>query len=387
MRAPLWCTAALLFSLAQSSAPDVIRRDLRPGSQKTRSATGDALERFASGDYDRAVASLANLGGFNVEQADVWIKAAGLAAAPKRRLIASALVLEVIASKDTWPSQLVEWACDGFRNSGPPQPGEELWMRASIALAEADHAWLFLTSAPFSTLTIRAEAARKFRPPDFATEHLAHVRARFPDNAYVVLAEATAAEVAASEPAAPGTPASDQTTVATDRLTALIDSPDTKAADHVVLLQKAVTALEALKASSSEARAEAAVRLGFIRLRLGEPEKAIPEFTWAVGESTDPYVRYLARLFEGWAHGRQGRSDAAVAAYRAALVERPQARSAASLLTALLLTLDRPAEAETLADQFLAGSGAVVDDPWRSYMLGDARSFNPLADKLRELIR
>jgi tetratricopeptide (TPR) repeat protein len=386
MRAPIWCTAALLLSFAQSNAP-TIHREMRPSSDRTRSATGDALDRYASGDYDRAVATLATVGGFNVEQADVWIRAAGPAAAARRRLAASTLVLEVIAAKDTWPSQMVEWACDGFRNSGPPQAGEELWMRASIALAEADTAWLFLTSAPFATLTRHAEAAKKFRPPDFATEHLAHVRDRFPDSPYVVLAEATAAEVAASEPAEPGATASDQTTTSMDRLTAIIESPDAAAPDHVALLKKAADALETLKQAPHDARAEAALRLGFIRLRLGEPDRALPEFAWALGESKDPYVRYLAYLFTGWTHAHEGRVDAAVTAYRGALDERAHARAASSLLTTLLLTHDRPADAEALADQFLAGSNALVDDPWRSYLQGDARSFNPLIDRLRELIR
>src|SRR5262245_52793407 len=102
----------------------------RPPLAHTRSATRDALDRYAAGDYERAISVLMGIGSFNPEHAQAWVDAAGgVEARAHRLLIAATLALEVVASKENWPSQVIEWACDAFREAGPPTPNEALWLR------------------------------------------------------------------------------------------------------------------------------------------------------------------------------------------------------------------------------------------------------------------
>jgi tetratricopeptide (TPR) repeat protein len=355
-----------------------------PPSTRERSATGDALDRYARGEYSGAVALLSVLGGFNVDLADVWNQGAGPDAAPRRRLAAASLILDIAAAKEAWPSGLIEWACDAFRLAGAPTPGEALWLRASIALAQQDEVWVFLMPELFDRTPPTPTIKRAVAKPQALSGHLARARTRFPDDPYFGLAEAVGVEVASTRSFDPRVVRSEQTPVAFDRLSAAINPPEGLSDDQRALLERARLAFEQLR-SQKAVQAEASLRLGFTLLRLGRTAEGRDRLREVDTATDDAWVRYLARMFRGWIHASEGRPDEAVTAYQSALALVPNAPSAAALLTATLLTSDRLADAETFATATLAaGSG---EDPWRGYTQGEARRFPALMAQLRREVR
>jgi tetratricopeptide (TPR) repeat protein len=357
----------------------------RPPLARTRSATGDALDRYAAGDYERAVSVLMGIGSFNPEHAQAWVDAGESADARAHRLlIAGTLALEVVAAKENWPSQVVEWACDAFRAAGPATANEALWLRASIALAEGREMWAFLVKPAQANVKPAARESVAGAPAD--TGHLAHARARFPTDPYFVMAEAVAAEVKASEPADPLATHSEQTPVASDRISSLLDGPAPLSAAQKSALESALTSLQSLM-TNPVVGAEARVRAGFIALRLGHSDRALPMLREAAATATEPFVKYLAHLYAGWTLAHTGHNDDAIAEYRAALDIVPHARSAATLLTSLLVMSDKIADAEALVDREIAVQAADNKDPWRIDLLGDYRNYPALIAQLREAIK
>jgi Flp pilus assembly protein TadD len=171
-----------------------------------------------------------------------------------------------------------------------------------------------------------------------------------------------------------------------DRLGA--DEPDRAslaAADELRTLEDAAKKAATLL-SVDELRAEASVRLGYIALRLGRTDEALGHLDRLAELSATPGWRYLGHLYTGLTLARLNRVDEAAAAYRAALGVVPRARSATTLLTALLLTNGRLNEAEAESAQFLAAPEA-PNDPWRTYLLGDFPQLPALLIRLREAIR
>jgi tetratricopeptide (TPR) repeat protein len=330
---------------------------------RVRSATGEALDRYARGEYATAIAILQQLGGFNIIQAQAWINAMGSGAAGRRRLVAATMVLEYTDARPGLSPPLIEWACEQLTKYPSPEL-EQLWLRASIALVEGHQAWAILTGATSS--------------------HLAHARARFPDNAYYKLAEAVSVEAAASDPSV-GPKATD-TGMVVDRLGAeMVDRPADRASQPVALLEKAAAAFEPLL-GDAVVGSEAHLRLGYVQLRLSRRDLALQHFAHVDSATSDDYLKYLGRLFSGWTLARDGETDKAIAAYRSALDIIPRARSATTLLTILLVMHHKLEDAESAADTFMSVAAA-PDDPWRTYQLGDYRSYAGLLDQLREAIR
>ncbi|MFI5177475.1 MAG: tetratricopeptide repeat protein [Vicinamibacterales bacterium] len=349
-----------------SSRPGQVRGTMRPPQQKVRSATGDALDRYAKGDYDGAVSVLWYLGGFSTVDADEWIKRNGLRDAEHRRLIAATLALEITAAKESWPVALVEWACEGFRDAGPPTPIENTWLRASIALAEGDGMWAVLA-------------------PD---KHLGHTLQRFPDDGRFKLVAPFVAVARASEPAlTTGTTVTDQTPMAVDFLAARIVDRSTEAgAREAAQYERAAPQLAALVADP-EVGPEARLRLGDLLLRLGRVDEATDQFRQAAAAESDPFVGYLARVSLAWTDASAGRADEAVRGYQSALGIVPHAHSASILLAALLMIHGRVPDAETVMTDMLRSTPASVDDPWRQFSHGDLRLYPKLIATLREAIK
>lgn len=338
----------------------------RSSQPRVRSATGDALDRYVGGDYDGAIGQLTYLGGFSTVDADEWIRKGGPADADRRRLIAASLALEVTAAKDAWPTTLIEWACDGFRLAGPPAPNEALWMRASVALAEADRMWAILSP----------------------TAHLGHALQRFPDDPHFKLARALVADAVASQPpVTTGTTLTDQTPVAFDRLAARTLESAAETDARRATLDQIAAQFEPL-VSDPMVGAEAHLRLGDLQLRLGRNDRAAEEFRRAdAAAANDPFIAYLARLFLAWTDARTGRSDDAERGYRSALQLMPRARSATTLLSALLVMNGKLAEAEQVTDAFLASPETPENDPWREYPRGDFRAYPTLLNALHEAFK
>jgi VWFA-related protein len=135
-----------------------------------------------------------------------------------------------------------------------------------------------------------------------------------------------------------------------------------------------------------ETEPEARVRAARFLYATGSFDRAFDVLNAGTTQTTDREIRYFADLIRGQIQRARGRSDEAVAAFRAALTTWPGAQSArVALLTVLLNRGDRD-EAASLADA--AQTAADNDfDPWWTYWLGDYRAYPAIIDRLRELAR
>mgnify|MGYP001111776024 CR=1 FL=1 len=118
---------------------------------------------------------------------------------------------------------------------------------------------------------------------------------------------------------------------------------------------------------------EARVRLGFVLIRRGHPELAIPELERARALSTDDVVRYYAELFLGRAFAAVGEHARAVAANTAAAARFPSAQSPRLALSLLHADTGR-ATRDDLLDVLTQTDDASRVDPWWVYYRGSGRN-------------
>jgi tetratricopeptide (TPR) repeat protein len=352
-------------------------------NSRTRSATGDALDRYVKGEYERSVSVLANIGGFDVTGAEEWILSGGVGAVQKRRFIAALVALEYTASRPGLSPLLYEWGAKTLRESAEKQPLEATWLRASVALAEGRGAWPLLMGLP-PGLGARPMASTAAVDPLLGHGHLAYTLSRFAADPHFRLAQIVTAEAMTSPAVGAIVLTPDGRGVVTDQLDAqMLDVAATGPANPSKLLERAAEAARVLTAAPLVGP-EAHLRLGYLQLRLGHHDLALQQFTQI--DTTDPFVAYLGHLFAGWTLAKDGQADAAVVAYRAALAVVPHARSASTLLTAFSIMSGRLDDAEKLASELMA-KPAVGDDPWRIYLQGDYREYSKLIAGMREAIK
>jgi tetratricopeptide (TPR) repeat protein len=130
---------------------------------------------------------------------------------------------------------------------------------------------------------------------------------------------------------------------------------------------------------------EARLRAGAMQLMRREFNLALSDFGSLAAPSTDPWVAYLARLFEGHALAELGRRPDAITAYRRALAIIPAASSAQVALAAVLYAADTPAEAADLVRAMLTNDAD--NDPWPWYHYGEFRRLNDRIRAMREALR
>ena len=141
---------------------------------------------------------------------------------------------------------------------------------------------------------------------------------------------------------------------------------------------------EAMKFPETEP--EARVRAARFLYALGTFDRALEVLDGGTAPSTDKEVRYFSHLIRGQILRALGRSDDAVAAFRAALATWPGAQSARVALMTLLVNRGDREEAAALAEATQTASENEFD-PWWTYWLGDFRTYPAMLDKLRELGR
>jgi tetratricopeptide (TPR) repeat protein len=129
---------------------------------------------------------------------------------------------------------------------------------------------------------------------------------------------------------------------------------------------------------------ESALAIGYIQLRMKRFDAVLPELATAAG-SGDPFVRYLAHLFRGRTIEALGGADEAMAAYRAALLEIPNAQSASIALAALLHKAGQADAAIDIMNRSFAARPS--EDPWREYGFGQFRQWTRYRDRMREALR
>ena len=141
---------------------------------------------------------------------------------------------------------------------------------------------------------------------------------------------------------------------------------------------------EAMKFPETEP--EARVRAARFLYGLGTFDRALAVLDGGTAPSTDKEVQYFSQLIRGQILRALGRSDDAVAAFRAALATWPGAQSARVALMTLHVNRGEREEAAKLAEATQTASENEFD-PWWTYWLGDFRTYPAMLDKLRELGR
>lgn len=273
--------------------------------------------------------------------AAAWIDADGQAHRGRRRLAAVVFALEVAdaALDGQWLDalDLMEWACGLIRTQPRGSEIERTFHLAAIALIEG---------------------ARDLRALD---GHLIHVRARFPDEPRILLAQAFKAET---------------------EYWRLFRSLDFgyDGGDASI----AVPALRKAAARKENAR-EVNLRLGFLAFQEDAYDLALRDLA-KVPPGDDPGQLYLARVISGWAYEKQKKTNDAIQAYRAALEAFPGGQVATLHLSAALYATDRRAEADGLVEEMLR-TDPPPPDPWRIFGYGDYRRLPLLIETLRKGIQ
>jgi hypothetical protein len=138
-------------------------------------------------------------------------------------------------------------------------------------------------------------------------------------------------------------------------------------------------------AESSETRAEARLRAGWMLFQAGHFQEAFDRLDVGdVGDDRD--LLYWSALFRGRALTALDRHQDAVEAYRSALELFPGAQSASVGLVLGLFRINRLAEADELGRTLRARPDAAAD-PWPNYIEGDARFVDAWTRQLRASIR
>lgn len=361
---------------------------LPSGRPSAQSPTVSAqLDRYLGGDHEPVAAELAAITDFDdllkalKRDGPAWIAAATASERPRRQLTAATFALEAArAAEDTdwkwvmqvrlgggapgllppsyrappavsWkaPPLLIEWGCALMRSDAVPRPIERIWHLAAISVAQRRGDFEFLIGSPWEE---RGNAQDEI-------EHLAHVIKRVPAEPRFALAQAIAVEWRTWFPRGSRTGRRN--------------------------LSEAMRAFEGMTKDDAIG-AEAALRLGALRLRDRNLRGAIDLFERVEEMTRDRYLIYLARYFRGQALERQTRVAEAEQAYRGALATIPHATSATMALAALWFTADRQAESSALVEASVSARPQPLD-PWRTYAAADDRFWPELVARLRAEIR
>jgi tetratricopeptide (TPR) repeat protein len=361
------------------------------------------LTRYASGQFDQAIAELAplrNLEGlldWLRDQGPAWIAAAGESQRARRELAAASFALEAARTRawDEWkwiqrqpamgvpgiegsyqppdllywrtPPLVIEWACGIMRartdrlepadatpvdekpagtparaNSSSARSVERWWQLAALSVAQRSEDFQFLVGNPFD----RDPLGRELGNPKAEIEHLNHVLPRFKDEPRFTLAQGIAVEWRWGP--------------------------------------QAIPVFDALK-DDIAVGAEARMRAGAVFLRAGKREIALKLFHEVESLTRDPYVIFLARFFTARALEAERKFSEAEAAYRAAAATVPNAQSASTTLAAVLYRTDRRSEAQRMVGDMLRAQPPPAD-PWRTYLHADDRFWPQLISRVRAAI-
>ncbi|HET7698409.1 MAG TPA: hypothetical protein VFK57_22030 [Vicinamibacterales bacterium] len=274
----------------------------------------------------------------------------------RRLMTAFALELAALGSHRhaAAAARLIEWACPYVRSHAPLNDFDRAWQLAALAALEGG----------IDSAVLHA--------------HLDHVQAGFGADPRYALARGVADEQFGA-PAEVLTRSATAANLARAReALARAEGERYRALDRAIARFRDAAKLPAVAA-------EATLRMGHVQHRLSRHDAALETWSGIEALNPDPSVLYLAHLFRGLAHESYGRTDAARAAYDAALKISPKAHSANIRLAALSFVHGgsdpSPAIAALLRDN------DPRRDPWWSYYAADWRFWYPRIERVRALVK
>jgi tetratricopeptide (TPR) repeat protein len=274
----------------------------------------------------------------------------------RQRRLMTAFALDVAAQgshkQAAAAARLIEWACPYVRSHAPINEFDRAWELAALAALEGG----------INSTVLHA--------------HLDHVQAGFGDDPRYALARGVAEEQF-------GAPAEVLTRSATAaNLARARDALARAEGERYRALDRAIARFREA-AKLPVVAAEATLRMGHVQHRLSRHDAALE--TWAAIEklNPDPSVLYLAHLFRGLANESYGRTEAARAAYEAALKISPKAHSANLRLAALSFLHGGDDPYPSI--EALLRDNDPRRDPWWSYYAADWRFWYPRIQRVRAL--
>ena len=275
----------------------------------------------------------------------------------RRLLTAFALELAAVGSKRhaAAAARLVEWACPYVRAHTPKNDFDRAWQLAALSVLEGG----------IDSTVLH--------------DHLDHVRSLFPDEPRLLLARGIAEE---------------QFSAPSEVLTRTVIGANLARARELASRAEGERSRAAERAAARftdaakdpTLRAEAQLRLGHVKYRMGRYDEALAALSGVERQTEDRAVIYLAHLVRGMALENRGRIDEARASYRQALALSPGAHSATLRLAALEFRYGRNDAPEGLIASLLRNDDP-RRDPWWSYYAGDWRFWYPRIGRVRELVK
>lgn len=335
-----------------------------------------------------------------------WIVAGGPALAAHRRLVAATLALEIAHSRrNVWLHErgpFVSWACALLRQppAAAPSDAERLWYVASVAALEEVGGWQLLVTGKTAYTSWVGELQKHEAP----SGHLEHALARFPDEPRLRLAQVEERDIETRglgslrhDVMNSGTIRSDEVEPATlaelkRRAADTRDQRDQASAATTLERLGRLPAIANGYAALSKydaIRAEVELGFGYVAARLGSANAAVEHLGTVPNFTTDPLLLYFSHFIRGWALGRDHKGSDAIAAYRQALLLRPNDRATATLLSSELFLSDR-VDQRLEAFQILDAANKTepaADDVWTEFRQGDARRFPEFIRQLREALK
>jgi hypothetical protein len=400
---------------------------------RATSSITDLLDWYDQSQYDNVLADLARrdtqlahdskLQGFiDPLPSDLdgaarrWISAGGPELAERRRLVAATLAIEISHSRKSvylpFRAPLVIWGCELLRKNPPPvaTDAERLWYIASVAALEEFSGWSLLVLPPAPS---GAGAGRGASPPtgkigdlqiqEGPSGHLAHARARFPNEPRFLLAQVEQSDMQTMGLGALRRDVESHYELRSSEIPPEVVADLRRRAADVNNERDRQDAAEALRRIESlpqiangyaqlarydSIHAEVELRFGYLAARTLNWDRAIEHLAMVPQVTSDSHLIYLSHYIRGWALQRSGKRAEATEAYRQALAIVPNVRSATTLLAAQLFLSDTPGDrgqAYGLLDA--SDKSNPPADPWMLYYQGDARLWPEFIARLREALK
>lgn len=332
--------------------------------------------------------------------AEAWLRA-DPRLTNRRVIVAASVAVEVAYRLRTWPTdrpaRYLVWASDVMARhvAGAPTDAERLWHLSAVAAMQSlDEPWVLSLGHPTGSAVLEP-IARSLGPGG----HVARALVRFPDEPRLLLSDLMAREFALSFLldagrsfwAAVDAAASQRVTEGAERGEELQALADRNHARDMLDRREQIGALiDRFLALESHAvlRAEIALRVGRLELLRGRTAAARDRFRRVPELTDDPFLRYLSHYFAAGTWEVEGVAERAVGALEEAIRIVPNARSSATRMAALLMQSDQQADRVRAYEVLQAAYGrSSLDDPWRLYSQGEARSWPEYVARLRAALQ